>query len=219
MLNQRTAAVAPSAGPFLFGQAGVVPFAAQVGIGIACASFWRGAWYVLDDNLFPENPVYSATASLGLGTTGLAMTQGLIAHCNGTVVNNNNHLNTSPSVKHQNNITKFPSVTKYKIPTRFDSVARFGCLYAVSMSIVLIWRGTWMLWDIGYENIHKGKFKASDKDHQTKSGLASHFMACGCLLMFGRFSAVLAPPFSRAILNDKTFRASTWKEYATRVFR
>eukprot|EP00957_Ditylum_brightwellii_P138723 10574058-Ditylum_brightwellii.AAC.1 len=59
---------------------GIRPVAAQVGVGIACASFWRGMWYLLDDNLFPNNPLYSATASLATGTAGLALTQGYISH-------------------------------------------------------------------------------------------------------------------------------------------
>lgn len=120
-------------------------------------------------------------------------------------------------------VTKYRNnIQNYKIPIKhYDSIARFGSLYAVSLSIVLVWRGTWMLWDIGYEHFHQGKFKAIDKDHQTKSGLASHLVACGCLLIMGRFSSVLAPPASRAILNDKTFRfcSNTWREYATKLFR
>ena len=40
-------------------------------IGCAAASFWRGAWYIMDDQLYPEQPFYSALASLVLGSMGL----------------------------------------------------------------------------------------------------------------------------------------------------
>ena len=96
---------------------GLRPLAVQVGVGIGVASFWRGAWYILDDNLFPENPLYSASASLGLGTTGLALTQGLIARCASNEVSRKN---------------------KIKLPSYYNSVARFGSLYGVAMSVVLV---------------------------------------------------------------------------------
>ena len=47
-------------------------------VGMGAASFWRGAWYVLDDHLFPDDPAQSATASLGLGVAGMAASQGLM---------------------------------------------------------------------------------------------------------------------------------------------
>ncbi len=169
------------------------PLAAQVGIGIGVASFWRGSWYILDDNLFPDNPLYSATASLGLGTAGLALTQGMIAHCASKEVSGKN---------------------KVKLPSYYNSIARFGSLYGVAMSVVLVWRGAWMMWDIGYERFHKEEAKATDPGHLTKTGLASHLLAVGGLLVAGRFSSVLAPPASIAILKDMALKASTWKEYS-----
>jgi len=165
----------------------------KVGVGIGVASFWRGAWYVLDDNLFPNNPLHSATASLGLGTAGLAITQGMIAH------------EASKQVSGK---------TRVKLPSYYNSIARFGSLYGIAMSVVLVWRGSWMLWDIGYEKIYKDEVKALDPGHRTKGGLASHIVACAGLLAFGRFSSVLAPPASVSILKDMALKAKTWKEYS-----
>jgi hypothetical protein len=53
--------------------------ATHVGVGMGAASFWRGAWIILDENLYPDEPVKSATASFGLGVVGLAMSQGLVS--------------------------------------------------------------------------------------------------------------------------------------------
>jgi hypothetical protein len=143
--------------------------------------------------LYPDNALYSATASLGLGTAGLALTQGLMAQFASNEVSKKN---------------------KVKLPRYYNSIARFGSLYGIAMSVVLVWRGSWMLWDVGYEKYHSNEVKATDRDHLTKSGLTSHLLACGCLLAFGRFSSVLAPPASVSILKDLALKASTWKEYS-----
>jgi len=172
---------------------GFASLGAQVGVGLGVASFWRGAWYILDDNLFPDNPMYSATACLGLGTAGLAATQMGIARL------------ASREVSARN---------KVKLPSYYNSLARFGSLYGVAISVVLVWRGSWMMWDVGYEHYHQGKVKATDTGHLTNSGLASHVLAIGGLLAFGRFSSVLAPPASVSILKDLALKASTWKEYS-----
>ena len=37
----------------------------HVAVGMGAASFWRGAWYILDDHLFPDDAAKSASASLG----------------------------------------------------------------------------------------------------------------------------------------------------------
>lgn len=168
--------------------------AAQVGVGIACASFWRGLWYYLDDNLFPQNPLHSSLASLGMGTTGLALSQGLMAKMAQREIANQ----------------------KIHLPGKYSTVARFATLYGVSISCVLVWRGAWMMWDVGYEKWHKDKeAKATDPGHLTNSGLLSHFVAVGGLLAFGRFASVLAPPARVSILKDLTFKANTWRQYAS----
>lgn len=78
-----------------------------------------------------------------------------------------------------------------------------------------------MMWDVGYEQWHKHSSrdkedaKATDPGHRTHSGLLSHFVAVGGLLAFGRFASVLAPPARVSILKDLTFKANTWREYAS----
>lgn len=164
----------------------------QVAIGIACASYWRGMWYLLDDNLFPNNPFYSATTCLGLGTGGLAFTQGYIAK------------------KAKKDLVR----QRKNLPRHYSSIARFGTLYCVSTSCVLVWRGTWMLWDIAYEQFHKDNVKATDPNHLTKSGILSHGCAVGGLLIFGYFASVLAPPARVSVLKDCALKAKTWQEYS-----
>ena len=164
----------------------------QVAIGVACASYWRGMWYILDDNLFPENPFYSASSCLGLGAVGLAGTQGFIARqAERDLINKN-----------------------LALPRHYSPFARFGSLYCVSTSCVLIWRGTWMLWDIAYEKIHKDQIKATDPKHLTKSGMLSHGIAVAGLLALGSFASVLAPPARASVLKDCALKAKTWQEYS-----
>lgn len=98
---------------------GVTPIPTQVAIGVATASYWRGMWYILDDNLFPDNPLYSAVASLGLGSFGLAFIQGAIAR----------------------QADYYARKETAKLPLYYKPIARFGTLYCVSTSCVLVWRG------------------------------------------------------------------------------
>lgn len=169
---------------------GVTPIPTQVAIGVASASYWRGMWYILDDNLFPENPTYSAMASLGLGSFGLAFIQGAIA-------------------KKAEYYAKKEAV---KLPSYYPSIARFGTLYCVATSCILVWRGAWMGWDIAYEKLQKES--ATDKGHLTISGIGSHVIATLGLLAFGRFSSVLGPPARVSILEDLAFKATTWQQYS-----
>ena len=53
----------------------------HIGVGMGAASFWRGAWYILDDHLFPEDAAKPAPASWTLGGGGMAASQGLVARC------------------------------------------------------------------------------------------------------------------------------------------
>lgn len=187
----------------------------HVGIGMGAASFWRGAWYILDDQLFPDNANYSALSSLALGTAGMAASQGLI--------------HRALSVRQQ--------------PYYLKPVARFGALYVVAMSCVLVWRGTWVGWDCVYEHYHnthggiehtKKKRKAlegqgstpefhasaldhgpvgfviksTDPGHLTNSGLASHVFAILALSAAGVFASVLAPPAAVSVIRDAAIRSS-----------
>ena len=94
-----------------------IPF--QISIGVLSASYWRGMWYILDDNLFPDNPLYSAVASLGLGSFGLAFIQGAIAR----------------------QADYYARKEAAKLPSYYKPIARFGTLYCVATSCVLVWRG------------------------------------------------------------------------------
>ena len=76
-------------------------------------------WYILDDNLFPNNKLYSAVASLGLGTAGLTFIQGGIAK----------------------KAEYYAQREAVKLPLYYSSLARFGTLYCVATSCVLVWRG------------------------------------------------------------------------------
>ena len=177
----------------LFKPLGVTPIPVQIAIGVASASYWRGMWYILDDNLFPDNPEYSASASLVLGTGGLAFVQGMM----------------------EKQALYAARTNSTKLPRYYPSFARFGTLYCVATSCVLVWRGAWMGCDILYEKIMaESEAKATDPSHLTKSGLASHVLATCGLLAFGRFSSVLAPPARGSIVEDLAFKATTWEQYS-----
>ena len=176
---------------------GIKPLAAQVGVGMLCASYWRGMWYILDDHLFPENPTYSGFSSLLMGTTGLAVSQQAIARM------------------YQK---EMPKALKDKmLPCQYSSLARFGSLYFVSISCVLVWRGTWVLWDVASERIQEERIRNNKSLHyDAKAGFISHGVAIAGLLLLGRFSSVLAPPSKISILKDITFktRTRTWEDYS-----
>eukprot|EP00527_Entomoneis_sp_CCMP2396_P007580 CAMPEP_0198155594 /NCGR_PEP_ID=MMETSP1443-20131203/69218_1 /TAXON_ID=186043 /ORGANISM="Entomoneis sp., Strain CCMP2396" /LENGTH=196 /DNA_ID=CAMNT_0043822349 /DNA_START=553 /DNA_END=1143 /DNA_ORIENTATION=+ len=147
---------------------------------MCAASFWRGAWYLLDDHLFPEDSLKSVSASLGLGVAGMAASQGLVARAE----------NMSSRV----GIRPLPL-----------AVARFGAIYTVAMSCVLVWRGTWLGWDCFYERVlHAGdaEKKATDPGHATYSGLLSKGVALTALLTTGLFASVLAPPAAVSVIRD-----------------
>jgi hypothetical protein len=80
-------------------------------------------------------------------------------------------------------------------------MARFGALYTVAVSCVLVWRGTWLGWDVVYEYFYPHA-KSTDRGHATHSGLASHTTAVGLLLATGLFASVLAPPAAVSVIRD-----------------
>jgi hypothetical protein len=171
----------------------------HVGVGMGAASFWRGAWYVLDDNLFPDNAAQSALASWGLGVAGMAASQGLVARVE--------HLRKTSGLSYK--------------------VARFGALYTIAMSVVLVWRGTWLGWDVLYEKYHH-TYEVSHPDdpvlptsetgphpvqatapgHATRSGVLSHALAVAALVGSGLFASVLAPPAATSVMRDLAVRAT-----------
>jgi Fuseless len=152
----------------------------HVGVGMGAASFWRGAWYVLDDHLYPDDKEKSALASWGLGVAGMAASQGILARAE-----------------------KMTSLGRAPL-----AVARFGALYTVAMSCVLVWRGTWVGWDCVYERLHPhDDVTSTDPGHATHSGLLSHTTAVTLLLTTGLFASVLAPPAAVSVIRDFTVRA------------
>ena len=160
--------------------------ATHVCVGVGAASFWRGAWFVLDDHLFPDDAVKSAAASFGLGVAGLTASQGLVERA-------------ERMAKHA-----------AKVRPASLAVARFGAIYTVATSCVLVWRGTWIGWDVLYETLHPHEgAKATDPGHMTHSGLLSHAAALTLLLGTGLFASVLAPPAAISVIRDHTVRSST----------
>ena len=188
----------------------------HVGVGMGAASFWRGAWYVLDDHLYPDDAASSALASFGMGVIGMAASQGLVARVE--------HLSSN------------------RLPYK---AARFGALYTIAVSCVLVWRGTWVGWDVLYEKYHseeansltssshsdnhhhhhhfqhavndnsdastdsKSKpVEATDPGHATKSGVLSHIVAVSILAGTGMFASVLAPPAATSVIRDFAVRAT-----------
>lgn len=160
----------------------------HVGVGMGAASFWRGAWYVLDDHLFPDEAWKSALASFTLGVAGMTASQGLVAQCEQLAAKNS----TANSV----------------LAARRLKVYRFGALYTIAVSCVLVWRGTWVGWDVLYEYTHpeqtpcKTGVKSTDPGHLSVSGLMSHVLAVAALVGTGLFASVLAPPAATSIVRD-----------------
>lgn len=183
--------------------------AQHVGVGMAAASFWRGAWYVLDDVLYPDQPLESSLASLGLGMVGMGASQGLVAHCERLAAMSNSN-NSNKKQKHTIKKYKVMRIPSLSLSNKLQ-VARFGALYSIAMSVVLIWRGTWMGWDLIYEHYHSKQHsqevKATDPGHATHSGMLSHGMAIAVLAGTGLFASVLAPPAATCIIQDWSVRA------------
>jgi hypothetical protein len=179
--------------------------ATHVFVGMGAASFWRGAWYILDDHLFPENAALSAATSLGLGAAGMAASQGLVARAEQLAeklkVSQSKIVKAASASTNKTRISSSPQILKGTV-----AVARFGALYTVAVSCVLVWRGTWVGWDVLYEYVylssHPENPKSTDRGHATHSGLMSHVTAVGLLLGTGLFASVLAPPAAVSVIRD-----------------
>lgn len=106
----------------------------QIATGILCASYWRGSWYVLDHTLFPHDRLTSGVVSLACGSGLLGMKQYIISPSfNGT-----KHL-----------VRMLPPPKNISLRTRYIQTNRFIILYGIASACILIWRGTWLLWDEG----------------------------------------------------------------------
>ena len=95
--------------------------ATQVVTGMACATFWRGAWYAMDALIFPEDAVKSGAVTLAGGVGLFAAVQRVAggAAC-------------AAASKHA-----------WSMPTP----TRYALMYALGLACVATWRGTWVLWD------------------------------------------------------------------------
>lgn len=206
--------------------------ALQVVTGVLCASYWRGAWYILDYKLFPTDNLKSGIASLTLGGGLLGMAQYIL----------------SPSYNGTKAIVRMlPPPRSVTLRTRYIQTNRFIMLYGISTSCVLIWRGTWLMWDEGAHFIAdtlSSRWRSEQKETNPKhcpnttlhnaiehqhytnhnneshsnsmtqqhvvtddeilfySGLASHVVATVGLLFMGRYASVMAPPANASMLTD-----------------
>jgi Fuseless len=129
--------------------------ATHVAVGMGAASFWRGAWYLLDDHLYPDDKPKSAAASLGLGIVGMWASQGLVARAE--------RLEQKAAAlllqQQQQGRSSLQWLGRFRLsPTALSSWAvklpRLGAVYTVAVSCVLVWRGTWVGWDVLYELYH-----------------------------------------------------------------
>mmetsp|Transcript_54125 Transcript_54125/g.114999 ORF Transcript_54125/g.114999 Transcript_54125/m.114999 type:complete len:254 (+) Transcript_54125:125-886(+) len=110
----------------------------QVATGMLCASYWRGAWYVLDHTLYPENRLASGAVSLAAGSCLLGMKQHVL----------------SPSYNGTKYLVRMlPPPKNISLRTRYVQTNRFVILYGIASACVLIWRGTWLLWDEGAHRV------------------------------------------------------------------
>lgn len=106
----------------------------QVATGILCASWWRGSWYILDHTLFPDDTVKSGVVSLAAGSSLLAMKQYIL----------------SPSYNGTKTLMRWlPPPKNVSLRASYIQTNRFIVLYGIASACVLIWRGTWLLWDEG----------------------------------------------------------------------
>ncbi|KAL3773101.1 hypothetical protein ACHAW5_009532 [Stephanodiscus triporus] len=117
----------------------------QVATGVLCASYWRGAWYILDHTLFPEDRLLSGAASLASGSILLGMKQYII----------------SPSYNGTKRLVRLlPPPTSTSLRRHYIKTNRFIVLYGIASGCILVWRGTWLLWD--------------EAAHATADAIASH---------------------------------------------
>ena len=152
----------------------------QISVAAGVATFWRGAWYVMDGCVFPDDPVRSAAASAAAGAAGLAGVQRVAA----------------PAVLRHARSTGRP------IPPH----ARYALLYGMGLSCVAVWRGTWLAWDVAHEALFLERGERAATAAPVTSGLASHAAAVVGLGATGYASSVLAPPAVCLLLNDDALR-------------
>lgn len=177
-------------------------------VGCGAASFWRGAWYILDDHLYPDTPSLSALSSLGLGSLGMWFSQGLVAR----------------GIRYGGiYCTALSCVLVWR-----GAWLGWDCFYESLHNHHHDHVGYWLTASKS-SFLHHGVYKhmpltpddeekttdirptveATDPGHATKSGFVSHAVACGFLISAGVFASVLAPPAAASVLRDANIVRST----------
>tara|TARA_B110001452_G_scaffold171528_1_gene143659 strand:- start:2538 stop:3188 length:651 start_codon:yes stop_codon:yes gene_type:complete len=134
-------------------------------IAAAVASAWRGAWILLDALFLPEQPVRSAVLSVALGAAFLVCA-----------------------------VAPQPALAAWARARRERRVlwaADAMYTYAASWVCVLLWRGVWALWDIGFD---QGLPPAKHDMARARSGAISHAVGLVVLLVLGALRNLVASP-------------------------
>ena len=161
-------------------------------VGIAVASFWRGAWYVLDETVFPSSELKSGMACFLGGVSGLATSQHV------KLVMMREHVGTATRSNRKRMMLFSP-------PT-----------YFVGLSCVLFWRGVWCLWDSATDAYfsHSSSSSSSDKSEKEeenvsssyspklKSGILSHAFGATALVSTGFLASAACPPAGLWVARD-----------------
>ena len=160
-------------------------------VGIAVASFWRGAWYVLDETVFPSSELKSGMACFLGGVSGLATSQ---------------HVKLMMMREHVGAATRSARkrVMLFSPPT-----------YFVGLSCVLFWRGVWCLWDSAtdaYFSHSSSSSSSSEKEEEEKvsssyspklkSGILSHAFGATALVSTGFLASAACPPAGLWVARD-----------------
>ena len=172
-------------------------------VGVAVASFWRGAWYVLDETVFPLDARKSGLACFAAGVCGLATSQHV-------------KLMMLKDMACTTKTTNQKRVMLFSPPT-----------YFVGLSCVLFWRGVWCLWDSAtdaYFVLKDGEdscsssssgsedasgssppasfFFPSSYSPKLKSGIVSHAAGATALVATGFLASAACPPAGLWVARD-----------------
>ena len=175
-------------------------------VGVAVATFWRGAWYVLDEVVFPADVFKSGLACFVAGVGGLATSQ----HVKLLLLQ---ELSCTTKTSHRKRVLMFSPPT-----------------YFVALSCVLFWRGVWCLWDSAsdaYFGVADGEDDsdssvrnnnnsdvpkengedvndASDlfSSDKFKSGIVSHVAGVTALVSTGFLASAACPPAGLWVARD-----------------
>jgi len=173
-------------------------------VGVAVASFWRGAWYVLDEVVFPADVFKSGLACFVAGVGGLATSQ----HVKLLLLQ---ELSCTTKTSHRKRVLMFSPPT-----------------YFVALSCVLFWRGVWCLWDSASDAYFGVADGEDDSDNSIrnnnnnnnsdvpkendalglyssdkfKSGIVSHAAAVTALVSTGFLASAACPPAGLWVARD-----------------